>query len=1438
MLLSLVVFSTLAVGFAPANVAFAQREQPLAVPEFTPRAPIGSDFVFTQEFNPTSEVGAFAGWSVDIDGNVAVVGAPGETIDGNVGSGAVYIYRRTFTPAPAWTLEQKLTLASPAPPGLVDGIDYRGFGISVAVDGTKLVVGAPGSEQLTVRHGSAFFYEDIGGTWIYRTHFTVTQGNFGQQVALDGNYAAVGNPRQSWIEGAVAQGGVNLYTFSGANWAFLQSIDPSGETITEHSHFGTGLALDGETLLIGQPGWRVDDSIVSAGRVWEFRRGSSGTYDFYRMIDAPETGTYFNFGASVDVFDGTFENLYFIGMPKTVSGFSKAFMFADTITDGFELISVFGEYGPGNALGFGRTVAIDQQDTLRAVVGGENKLFVLERTGTGKGQPFVVAEELQYGSDPSLRFGIDAAIDNYGIHIGASGDDQTVGYSVVVDEYGLGINTGTVQETLEEGDTIFYTVRLTGPPTANVTVTPAQPFGGSAFGQCDNFSPSLTFTPANYASEQAVLATVVQDTTIEGLHNCTISNNYTSSDPNYYENLLNGREISFTIVDDDQITPVLNILDSTGYECTAGYSRDLPFVVQLSATSSSPVSVDWQTFPDSATENVDYDALSSTLTIPPGANQGTILVEMRCDDAYESGEHFVVSLSNPIGASIGDGGAFGEIQNDDSMPSVTVTTPTLVEGDSGNSVFPVTVTFTSPTELDGKFFAATVDGTAAADTDYQGVAGLSPLIIPAGAGSVTFNLTVFGDTTVEDNEIFQIRVSPAEDEANFLLPEAADYLDYPVTILNDDSAPVPEISISDASLTECDGMSGNVQMSFSVSLSMPATGPISVNYQTVDGTALNGVDYSGSGVNPLSFVNGQSSTVIQVSILCDDLPEGDESFTVLLSSPSGMVINDGSATGTIIDNDTGPTVSISDETITECSGGGTHQIFVGVSLSFALTAPVEIGYQTSDGTALAGSDYIAQSGVRTIPAYNASAAIPVMIHCDDTVEADETFTVTLTGSTYSTILDGAAAVTLEDDDTGPVVPAVTIGDAFVVECTAAGSTPITFPVTLNQSTSIPVDVDYDTSDITALAGVDYVDASGILTFSIGETYKAVTIYVLCDATDEADETFSVDLVSTTNSTIADGSAVGTIYDDDDPLPNPIVYVSDSGGYECSPMPFYTAQPIVSAANLTSGSITIDWMLSSTTATAGEDYVPDSGTVTLTPGLSIVEVPVIVLCDEDVEPDESVQLVLTNVSGAGATVADNSGDIFIVNDDPNPVSTGHAFLLNNGGFESLLQPSNWIVTSGPTTRMDDVRKCNKPQQGKYYSAERDCAFVFKGGHGENSQIQQVVQETGSESTSDVAVLWMLYKGGASVNATAGFKIVFTDGTPKQKVQTPMSDTHGRFSAILAYANLNSAAVKKYIIYVNHRSAAGKLTLDSGSFYLDQSAPPRESPAVLPPEFRGF
>ncbi|MBK8139433.1 MAG: hypothetical protein IPK52_27075 [Chloroflexi bacterium] len=114
------------------------------------------------------------------------------------------------------------------------------------------------------------------------------------------------------------------------------------------------------------------------------------------------------------------------------------------------------------------------------------------------------------------------------------------------------------------------------------------------------------------------------------------------------------------------------------------------------------------------------------------------------------------------------------------------------------------------------------------------------------------------------------------------------------------------------------------------------------------------------------------------------------------------------------------------------------------------------------------------------------------------------------------------------------------------------------------------------------------------------------------------------------------------------------------------MPFYTAQPIVSAANLTSGSITIDWMLSSTTATAGEDYVPDSGTVTLTPGLSIVEVPVIVLCDEDVEPDESVQLVLTNVSGAGATVADNSGDIFIVNDDPNPVSTGHAFLFEQRG----------------------------------------------------------------------------------------------------------------------------------------------------------------------------
>src|SRR5690349_18367366 len=114
---------------------------------------------------------------------------------------------------------------------------------------------------------------------------------------------------------------------------------------------------------------------------------------------------------------------------------------------------------------------------------------------------------------------------------------------------------------------------------------------------------------------------------------------------------------------------------------------------------------------------------------------------------------------------------------------------------------------------------------------------------------------------------------------------------------------VPSIAIDDASITE--GDSGTRQMTFTVKLSQAASGPVTVNYSTANGTATAGSDYT-AATGTLSFAAGETTKTITVAVAGDTTVETNETFTVNLSAPSGATIADGSATGTIVDNDVAP----------------------------------------------------------------------------------------------------------------------------------------------------------------------------------------------------------------------------------------------------------------------------------------------------------------------------------------------------------------------------------------------------------------------------------------------------------------------------------------------------------------------------------------------------
>lgn len=119
----------------------------------------------------------------------------------------------------------------------------------------------------------------------------------------------------------------------------------------------------------------------------------------------------------------------------------------------------------------------------------------------------------------------------------------------------------------------------------------------------------------------------------------------------------------------------------------------------------------------------------------------------------------------------------------------------------------------------------------------------------------------------------------------------------------------------------------------------------------------------------------------------------------------------------------------------------------------------------------------------------------------------------------------------------PVVPGISVADASVTEGNS-GSSIASFLVSLSQATTAPVTVSYATANGTATAGSDFQSKTGTLTFGPGETQKTITVNITGDTTVESNETFQVVLANPVNGTLADGSATGTIVNDDTAPPPP------------------------------------------------------------------------------------------------------------------------------------------------------------------------------------------------------------------------------------------------------------------------------------------------------------
>jgi hypothetical protein len=339
--------------------------------------------------------------------------------------------------------------------------------------------------------------------------------------------------------------------------------------------------------------------------------------------------------------------------------------------------------------------------------------------------------------------------------------------------------------------------------------------------------------------------------------------------------------------------------------------------------------------------------------------------------------------------------------------------------------------------------------------------------------------------------------------------------------LLDQIAGFASLTISDVQVTEGDG--GTTNAVFTVGLSTPSGQVSSVDYTTADGTATAPADYTATA-GTLSFPVGTTTRTVTVPVVGDLLDEPSETFFIRLSNPVGALIADAQGTGTIVDNDPLPILSIGDVPLTEGESGTTAAIFP-LSLSAPSGRVVSVTAATADGTATAGSDYLPGTWAVVFPPGDTAETVNVPVRGDRVWEADETLTVDLSGAANATLGNAQGEGTILNDD----AQGLSIADVDVAE-PVSGTRPAVFTVTLSPTSASPVTVDYATTALSASAGSDYDQASGTLTFDPGVSTRTLSVTVRADALAEGVESFRVDLSGSSGAGIAYGQAIGRIHD--------------------------------------------------------------------------------------------------------------------------------------------------------------------------------------------------------------------------------------------------------------------------------------------------------------------
>ena len=990
---------------------------------------------------------------------------------------------------------------------------------------------------------------------------------------------------------------------------------------------------------------------------------------------------------------------------------------------------------------------------------------------------------------------------------GATIADGTGIGTILNDDLAPTVSIGDVSRPEDFGVTSFFLgfpVTLSKPIKVPVTVSVAFNNGTATEGSdwADDFGSNFTFVPGG--STTVLFGVSVFDDNIFELDETVLATITGATNAAIADGTAVG-----TIVNDDA-APTLSIANASVQEGDAGESNDLVFNVTLSHPSHETISIAAILGGTAIFENDYNDAVSAT--IPAGTTTGTVRVRTIGDNRFELDETVLVEpLLFSGNAVLGTTQAVGTILNDDNAPVITIGNGSVLEGNAGEITFlSIPVSISGETDVSATVTLNTFDGTATssgANRDYDG-GSIAITFTPGGPTAFEVLHNVRGDNVFEGNETFTVVAS------NVTNATVAGTGIGVGTIIDDE--PAPTVSIGDTSVLEDSGFSF-AQLSFPVTLSSAVSVPVTMTFVATAGTATPLEDFIAGSVT-VTFNPGDPLTK-QVVVLVehDNIFEADETVIAKITSATNATIADGTAVGTIINDDAKPVVSIADATALEGNTGQSNNLVFNVTLSNPSDQDIAVDVLSfAAGSAILGSDYeLVQNAL--IPAGATAGTIVVRTFGDNRFERNEFFFIFNVGiDPAKATFDGQQPTgTILNDDAAPVI---TIGNGSVLEGDAGETTGLRIPVSITGETDVTATITLNTFDGTATgsgSNRDYDNDSLplVLTFTPGgPTTFDVLHTVRGDNLVEGNETFALVASDVTNATVASTSAgVGTIIDDD----LPTIRISD---VTLDEDPFLLASHdftfLVELSQPATQTITVDFAtVNGSATTADGDYAAKSGTITFTPGTDFALVKVTVFADDKFEQDQDFFVNLSNLNGA--TFADPQGKGTIRNDDQRPTITiddaGNVTEGNSGttpAFFSirLSNPSDEVVSVNASTADGSATSADND-----FNTVNSLPIVFNPGQ---TQLLAVALARGDAKFELDQTFRMVLTGASNASGISDGEglatIVNDDNRPTISIEDAPAVTEGLLGTVQALFTVRLSNPSDEVVTVRVDTADGTAT----------------------------